>query len=83
MGSILPAHVLPVDQPQVGLVDQGGRLQDVPGTLPGHVATGQAVQLRLDDGRQRLEGAAVPVVPGSEQLGHVGVGIGHDCGRLA
>ncbi len=38
MCAVLPLHILPVDQPHVGLVDERGRLQDVPGTLARHLA---------------------------------------------
>src|SRR6185436_16453904 len=39
--------------------------------LASHVAARQTAELRVHDRRQFVEGAAVSVAPGTEQLGHV------------
>ena len=74
VGAVLPLDVLPVDQAQVRLVDERGRLEDVPGTLAGHAAGRDAPQLLVDERRQRLERGLVPAAPGDEQLRDVGRG---------
>ena len=43
--AVLPADVFPVDQPQVGLVDERGGLQDVARPLAGHASRREAAQL--------------------------------------
>jgi hypothetical protein len=49
---VLPAYVLPVDQPEVSLVDQSGGLQDMAAPLGRQVPGGDLMQLLLEDGRQ-------------------------------
>ena len=39
------------DQPQVGLVDQGGRLERLPGRLAGQPGGGELPQLVVDEGQ--------------------------------
>ena len=75
VGAVLPARVLPVDQPQVGFVDQRRRLQEVARPLSRHVARREAVQLLLDHRRQRVERGLVASAPGHEQLGDIGGGV--------
>src|ERR1700674_832096 len=69
MGAVLPAYVLPVNQPKVGLVDQRTRLQGVPGALVAKVMVRQAVQLLIDQWGQFFECRLVALTPGDEQLG--------------
>ncbi len=71
MRAVLPLHVLPVHQPQVGLVDERRRLQDVARPLAGHLARRQPVQLVLDHGRQGLERSRIAATPGDQELGNV------------
>jgi hypothetical protein len=50
------ALVVGADQPQVGFVDQGGRLEGLAGRLLAEQGAGQAAQLGLDE-RQQLGGS--------------------------
>src|SRR5882762_9724708 len=68
MCAALPAHVLPVNQPKVGLVDEGTHLQGVPGLLMSQVVVRQAVQLLINQWRQFFECRLVTIAPGDEQL---------------
>ena len=71
LGPVLPARLALVDQPQVGLVDEGGGLQGVAGVLAPEVALGLAVQLVVDDGHELVQGGGVTTAPGLEQTRHV------------
>ena len=71
MGPILPLHPLVIHEADVGLVDQGGRLEAVVAALTSHAAVRQPAQLRIDDRRQAVERALVSVAPGPEQLADV------------
>src|ERR1700730_3771240 len=68
MCAVLPAHVLPVNQPNVGLVDQRARVQGVPGALVAKVVVRQAVQLLIDQWGQFFECRLVAITPGNQQL---------------
>ena len=53
MPAAVPAYVrLAAHQPQVGLVDQGGRLQRLAGFLLGHLLGCQPAQLVVDQWQQ-------------------------------
>ncbi len=67
MCAVLPAHVLPVNQPDISLVDKGTGLQRVSGALVAHVVMRQAVQLLINQRSQRLEGSLVAITPGDQQ----------------
>jgi hypothetical protein len=45
---IFPVNTVLVDQSQVGLVDEGRRLQGVPWVFPAHVAPRQNVKFSID-----------------------------------
>src|SRR5262249_16798269 len=47
-----PSALAAADQPQVGLVDQGGRLQGVAGGLASQVALGQSAQFVINQRQQ-------------------------------
>ncbi len=51
--AILPHHPVDIDQPQIGLVDQGRRLENVPGPLAGHLAAREAEELLATSGMSR------------------------------
>ena len=68
VGAVLPAYVLPIDQPQVGLVDERRRLEDVSRALARHVSRREAMQLLVNQRRQRLERGLVAAAPRGEQL---------------
>ena len=69
--AILPAHAFLIDQFEIGLVHEPRRLQRVTRPLVAEVPGGNAVQLRLDNREQILEGLATALAPREEQLRHV------------
>jgi hypothetical protein len=71
MGPILPLHPLVIHQADVGLVDQGGRLEAVVAALTSHIAVRQVAELRIDGRRQLVEGVWVSVAPGREELADI------------
>ena len=68
MGTVLPINILDVDQLQVGLVDQGGCLQGVPGALVPQLVPGDALQGAIDARRQLLKSVSVASRPGAQKL---------------
>src|SRR5262245_54630660 len=58
-------------EPQVGLVDQGGRLEGVARALAGQAVGGQPPQFVVDEREEVGGGLAVPGRGGIEQLGQV------------
>jgi hypothetical protein len=71
MSPVLPLHSVVIHQAHVGFIDQRGRLEAVAGALTTHVAVRQAVELRIDDRRQLVEGELVSVAPGTEELADI------------
>ena len=71
MGAILPLHALVIHQSHVGFVDQSGGLQAMTGALTFHVASRQAVEFVINDGRQAVESSSISITPGPEKLGHL------------
>ena len=65
--AVLPAYVLDVQQPDVGLVHERCGLQTVAHPFAGHTAARNPMQLRVDDGDQTLQRLVVPVAPRFEQ----------------
>ena len=66
---IVPVRfVLRADQAQVGLVDQGGGLQRLPGGLVGHLVVGELAQLLVDEGQQLLRGRRIALLDGVQDL---------------
>src|SRR2546426_119493 len=63
MGAILPLHVLRIDQPQIGLIDQGSGSQRVTRPFPRHVALRQTVQFLRDERREFLQCRLIPITP--------------------
>ena len=72
VGAVLPFHLADVDQAQVRLVDERGRLERVPGALPAHLPVRETAQLLVHQGNQLLEGRFVARAPGDEQTGDLG-----------
>src|SRR5438046_1005890 len=68
MGAVLPAHLLPLDEPEVGLIYQGGGLQRVARALMQHVMVRQPVQLVIDERGQFGKGRLVAIAPGDQEL---------------
>ena len=50
--AVPPVRLAPADEPQIGLVDQGGRLQGVAGLFVREPGGGQAAQLLVHSGEQ-------------------------------
>jgi hypothetical protein len=68
MRAVLPMDITPIDQPHIGFVYERARLEDVACALSGHVAACYAVQFRVDQGRESVQGRTITVVPGYKQL---------------
>ena len=66
--TVPPLGVGGADQPEVRLVDQGGRLQGVAGRLGGELGGGEATQLGIDQREQLGGGARVALGDGVEDL---------------
>jgi len=62
------------DQPQERLIHQGGRLQQMPVALTGQIATGQAVQFRVNHGSQPIQRGLVATTPGLEDASQLDSG---------
>jgi hypothetical protein len=62
------SHVLNVDQFQIDLMHQGGRLQDWFFALPLHEIDGQAVEFLVDARRERIERGRIAAGPCEEKL---------------
>ena len=71
MGPALPIHRLMLDQAQIGLVHQSSGLQRGAGPFGLQVMMGQFAQLRVDQRHEAVQGLAIAMAPGVEQLGHV------------
>jgi hypothetical protein len=70
------------DQSQVGLVDQGRRLQRVAGTLASEIAAGDLVEFGVDEREQLVERSLIPMCPLVKEQRHVPSGrLGHG-GRI-
>ena len=60
------------DEPQVGLVDQGGRLERLPRLLLGQLLGRQLAQLVVDQRQELLGGVRVALLDGGQDAGDVG-----------
>jgi hypothetical protein len=67
--AILPSDTPGVRQSEKRLIHQRRDLQGVAAPLAGHVPSGQAAQLRLDERRELLERAIIAAAPRPQQLG--------------
>ena len=52
---ILPVHVLRIHKPEVGLVDESGGLEAVARSFAAHAASGDPLQLLMDEGGESSE----------------------------
>jgi hypothetical protein len=68
----LPLRVGLLHQAEIGVVQDGGRLEGVVRAFAPQVAGGERPEVVVDEGDQAVEGAAVPFPPGGEQPGDVG-----------
>ena len=71
MRATLPLDLLDLNQPEIRLIDQRGRLKRVAGTLVAHMAPRQAAQLLMDEGQQAVECRHLTPPPGLQQRGGV------------
>jgi hypothetical protein len=69
--AILPADALHIDEPQIRLIDQGGRLQAMPKTLPRQASAGDAMEFLVDERNQPLQRGLIPLMPRQEQPGDI------------
>ena len=53
--AVAQADRLRVDEPQVGLVDERGRLQTLPGPFAGHAAPRDLMELAVDERNQAIQ----------------------------
>ena len=72
--AILPVGVLLVDESKVRLVDERGRLQDVPVPLAPKPRRGAAAQLLMDDRHELVPRGEIAQAPRVEQSRHIPVG---------
>ena len=77
MRAVVPLDRLPVDQADVGLVDERRRLEAVPHALARHAASRDPVELLMDERDQLLEGALVALSPSEQQSGDLRVVVGN------
>ena len=68
---IPPLSLLAIDQAEVGLVDQGGRLERLPRLLPGEPLLGELPELSVDEGEELLRCPGVTLLDGREDAGDV------------
>jgi len=66
--AILPGNVPLSDELDVGLINQGGRLQTMASSLSAHVVAGQAAQFRIDERYQFIERFFVAIAPFNQQV---------------
>ena len=69
MRAILPLDAPDVDESQVRLVGERRGLESVARTLAAHVTAGQPAQFGIDERREPIERAFIPLAPGQEQVG--------------
>jgi hypothetical protein len=69
MGAVIPSDRLSADQPEIGFVDEGRRLQAVPHAFARQTAPRDAVEFVVDERDQLLEGAVVALTPVVQQRG--------------
>jgi hypothetical protein len=73
MHSIVPLDRLPVDETDIGFVDERRCLQAVPHALSRHAALRDPVELLMDERDQSLEGTLVAVSPLDQESGDLRV----------
>ena len=62
-----PIHVTLINKPEICLVNEGGRLQGVPGALTAKLAPCDGAQLLIHHGQELVAGTGIPAVPLIEQ----------------
>jgi hypothetical protein len=74
MRSVLPIDAPAVDEAEIDLVDERGRLERVPLWLSCHLATSNAIELVVDDRNQVVERRVIALSPCDEEFRDVGRG---------
>src|SRR5206468_4254683 len=69
VGPTLPDRLGVINQPQVGFVENGGRLKSMALPLPAHVMVGEPVQFRMHQREQLPQRSLVSAAPLAKQLG--------------
>ena len=72
MRAVVPFHLVRVDQPQVRLVDERGRLKTVLCALVTHVSPRDLMELSVDEWNQSLQGTLVAPPPFDKEPGNSG-----------
>jgi hypothetical protein len=75
--AVLPPDAIEIDEPQVGLVDERGRLERVAIPLAAHTPMRHPVQLRLDERHQACKRRLIARRPRLQQTGDVGGALGN------
>ena len=68
---VLPLDRLPLEQTQVGLVDQFGRLHPAVATLIGQNTAGHLAEFSMNQRRQLIERLLITTTPGLQQAGQI------------
>src|SRR5207253_11147176 len=76
MCAVLPVDLADIDQTDVRLVDERGRLQRMSGSFVSHVPPGDAAQLVMDERNQLLQCGLIAVAPVDQQPGDLVRGAG-------
>src|SRR5262245_28285839 len=69
--TVLPAHILLINESQVGFVDQRRSLKRMAGSFPTHVVTRKALQLFMDERNETVKRRLISIPPIHEQLGDI------------
>ena len=81
--AILPGGPVLIDQPQVRLVDERGRLQRMPRALAAELGRGAPPELLVHEGNQTIARACVPGAPRVEQRCDIAAGSSQGRARCA
>jgi hypothetical protein len=69
LGAVAPVDAALIHEAQIGLVDEGGRLESVARGFPTQAAGRESVQLLVDHGQHLIEGRLVALAPVQQPLG--------------
>jgi hypothetical protein len=69
MRPIVPRHIVGIDEPQIGFVDQRRGLEAMPRTLSGHASARDLMKLPLYERNQPAQGGFVALTPFQKQSG--------------
>ena len=72
MHAVVPSHIASIHEAYIGFVYQRRSLHRVPGLLPAHIPSGEAMQLVIYKGCEPVEGGTIAPCPGLKQDGDIG-----------